>query len=155
MIEVAMRDELLKDGDVSDLVGEKVFYEIAEQNADYPRIVLSRISTDRQVTLGGPDTLTMARVQLDCWADESYTAALDVANACRRLFHGSGGDLKSASGLDGTWGDETKVTVQAARLENEQTFRPKSAGGSEPPMFRIIQDWIVWFVEEDPDDDEE
>lgn len=70
------------DSGLSSLVGDRVFPEIAAQDAATPYVVYQLSSVEPQDTKGGPSTLDEVRFEVFCVSNE-YTEAQDVTEAVR------------------------------------------------------------------------
>jgi len=77
------------DGDVSALIGERVFLDKAPDNATTPYIVLVLILEQRLSVLeGGKATQNPSRMQIDCWSD-SASEAIDLAAKVETALYGT------------------------------------------------------------------
>jgi len=93
-MEEELRALLLADSGVSSHVGSRVNFGTHPQGQPRPAIVLNTISDAEGYTLSGPNGVTQARVQADCYAD-TYGAAKLLSRAVRALLSGySGGSFQ-------------------------------------------------------------
>jgi hypothetical protein len=60
------------------LVSGRVYPLVIPQSATLPCITYQRISTPRQYSLGGTDTVANPRIQIDCWGS-TYSSVKAVA----------------------------------------------------------------------------
>ncbi|WP_172599796.1 DUF3168 domain-containing protein [Cereibacter sphaeroides] len=72
-MEEALRALLLGTPAITALVDRRVNFGAHPQGEPLPALVLTTVSDREGLTLGGPDGLQQARVQIDCYA-ESYGA---------------------------------------------------------------------------------
>jgi len=89
-MEEAIRALLLADSGVSGHVGGNVNFGTHPQGKPFPAIVLNTVSDAEGYTLSGPNGVTQARVQADCYAD-TYGAAKLLSRAVRSLLSGYSG----------------------------------------------------------------
>ena len=68
--------------DVTDIVGTKIFPEVAEQESDLPLIVYQLQSVAPEDTHDGPSKLDEVRFEFLCYAD-TYNGAADLADKVR------------------------------------------------------------------------
>lgn len=94
--------------------------------AALPGIAMQRVATDRLYIHGGEDTLTMARVQFDCFgATFASTATLYRALQAKMEAGGTG------------W---------RAFLVTQRDFAPEDTPGGER-VFRKSADFNIWYEE--------
>ena len=86
-MEEQLRALLLNDGGVSSHVANRVNFGTHPQGQPFPAVVLTTISDIEGYTLQGPNGVSEARVQVDCYA-ESYGAAKLLSRAVRSLLSG-------------------------------------------------------------------
>lgn len=79
-METALRSKLKADAAVSALVGSRVDWNERPQKSQLPAIVLQLIADNRSQHMGGFDTFTQTRVQIDCFAETAKTS-VELANA--------------------------------------------------------------------------
>lgn len=56
---------------LTDLVGSAVYWDERPQGKDLPAVVLTLVSDASEHSIDGPDQLSTARVQIDCFAETS------------------------------------------------------------------------------------
>jgi len=123
IMEVAVRDHLLADPDVSELVSTRIYPGALPQAAIYPAIRYQRVDTVRVYSKAGYEGDSRPRLQIDCWA-ETYLEAKRLADAVRTAMDGF---------------------PEFAVCENEQDgYEPDPA----PPVYRVILDFSIWHREE-------
>jgi len=86
-MEESIRALLLASSGVSSLVGTRVNFGTHPQGQPLPAIVLNTISDNEGYTLTGPNGVTQARIQADCYAD-TYGSAKLLSRAVRSLLSG-------------------------------------------------------------------
>ena len=86
-MEEQLRALLLNDSGVSSHVAGRVNFGAHPQGQPFPAVVLATVSDNEGYTLQGPNGVTEARVQVDCYAD-SYGAAKLLSRAVRSLLSG-------------------------------------------------------------------
>lgn len=100
------------------LVGKRIVPDMAPKKMVYPRVVFSRVSTQRQTMLSGHITLGTARYQIDCWGLSRQDAST-TGNVVRQAVEAFK-DLPSPKPFWGT------LPVQAVTIEDE-------GNGYDPP----------------------
>jgi hypothetical protein len=115
--EGAVVARIMADSGVSALVGTRVYLGVLPQKlATWPAIVVQAIDDPQTKHLRGPNALTMARVQVDCYSSElqtavnpytSVTALSDAVTEGRSTGRNRTG-RRAASGSDASrlYGDE-------------------------------------------------
>lgn len=73
---------LTNDATISELVGTRVFPELADQEQAAPYVVYNIRSNDPSDVQGGPSALDTASIEVNCYAT-TYTGAIDLADAVR------------------------------------------------------------------------
>lgn len=86
-MEEQLRALLLADSGVFSHAAGGVNFGAHPQGQPFPAVVLNTISDNEGYTLQGPNGVTNARVQVDCYAD-SYGAAKHLSRAVRSLLSG-------------------------------------------------------------------
>ncbi len=115
---------------VSALAGQRVWPGRRVQARDRPSITVIRVDGAPIYTDEGQGDLTMARVQIDCWAG-SYTDAKDLARAVQAAL----------SGFVGTQGS---TTFRYFYLDAERDFDEGGSNTSEY-LYRTSLDFLVMF----------
>lgn len=130
-IEEALVAHLTNDGQVSALIGSRVYPLAAPQDAILPLLVYQRISTPREASQSGSSGLAHPRFQLTCRAT-SYSQVKDLVKAVRI----------SLDCFKGTLGGDGGVSVGAIFLDNEQDDYEEASG-----EFSELLDFIIWHRE--------
>lgn len=86
-MEELLRALLLNDGGVGAHAGNRINFGTHPQGQPLPAIVLNTISDLEGYTLSGPEGVSQARVQVDCYA-QTYGAAKLLSRAVRSLLSG-------------------------------------------------------------------
>ena len=81
---------------IAAVVGTRVYPVMAPQNATYPCLVYTRVSTPRFHTHDGASGMAQPRFQINLWAD-SFSAARTLADTVRTAVDGT----KTVSGTAG------------------------------------------------------
>jgi hypothetical protein len=113
-MEEALRALLLGSTAVTDLCGQRINWGGHPQGADYPSLVLHVIDDSEGHTLEGPDGLSVARVQVDCWGD-TYKQANGLARAVRARLDGHSGASFDSILLLASRDDRRNGTNEATR----------------------------------------
>lgn len=101
MIESSVVAVLLTDGDVTDIVGDRITPVAVRQAADVPAITFARLGGSREYTFGGGVQADVS-ISLTCWA-ATWLTARNGAEAMRvALDTYRGGDIAVASVTDGS-----------------------------------------------------
>lgn len=132
VIEELLRAQLVADGTVGGLVGQRVYPMVAPPNGTLPAIVYQKISGVRVQSHDGPTGLARPRFQFACMA-ATYTAAKGLANAVRAC-------------LDGYSGTTDGVRTFVALLQMEMdvySYETDEAANS----FTVLVDFVVWHSE--------
>lgn len=109
--------------------GSAIYGGIAPQNAPMPRIIYTRISTQRTQSLCGTDPKARAVMQLDCY-DRSYKGSKALANAVRLTITDFRGDMAGTH-------------ISLITLDTDIDL-----DDPEPGLFRVSQQYFIWFIEE-------
>ena len=91
-MEEALRTLLKASTELSDLVRTRVDWGSRPQGSDLPAVVLFLIDDVEGHTQSGPEGLSRARVQVNCYGS-TYLSSLEVARAVRGLLDGYRGGL--------------------------------------------------------------
>lgn len=119
---------LLSSAALAAIVSKRIYWVRAEQGATPPRIVLHRISGNRDMHMGGPSGLVESRVQFDCYGT-SYLSAKGVARAVEALLSGYSGTA------GGTTFDGCFLVAERDQFEDTETADKLS---------RVSLDFIIW-----------
>lgn len=87
------------------------------QGAGLPGIVLNVVSGAERYTMQGPDGLSVARVQVDCWAQD-YGQAKGLSRAVLAALSGYRG-----GGFRGVFHETTRDSREGGSNEAERPFR--------------------------------
>lgn len=119
--------------DLSDLVGARIYPQVAPASAASPYIVFQRISTPREHSSRGPAGLVRPRVQVDCYG----ATQVDADNVSDAVRHA----------LDGFAGTVGGVRILHSTLVDEADEIAASIAGSEAHVYRRRMDFLVWHAE--------
>lgn len=133
-IEQGLVAELLADSGVSAVVGTKVHPGAIPQGQSLPAIVYNRISTPRDVALGGPVNVVGIRFRIDCW-HTSYASVKALAAAVRSALNGLAFSSPRQLGSE---------PVDAVYLVEEQDL---AVYDGDQRDHRVTQDWIIVATE--------
>lgn len=133
-IEAGLVAELSGNAAVAAIVKKRIHPLVIPQGGTLPAVVYQRISSVRNVDLGGPSSFVQVRMQIDCW-HTSFSGAILLADAVRGALNGVG--IASPK----TLGSEP---VQLVYLENDQALQDIEGDKAE---YRISQDWIIIHLE--------
>ena len=128
MIEKAIYARMAAFTALTDLVGARIFHEVVDQNAAYPQVAYSRVSTTRHPAMGANVSVAEARVQVNVY-DSTALGALEAAEQVRAAL----------SRWSGTAGG---VTVQAIFDEAEHTDYD-----ADIDKHRAIVEFVAWWDE--------
>ena len=126
-MEELIRALLLADSGVSSHVSTRVNFGEHPQGQPFPALVLNTISDNEEYTLQGPNGVTAARVQVDCYAT-SYGSAKLLSRAVRSLLSGY------QSGA-----------LQGVFLVGSRDSREGGSDEAERP-YRVSMDFMVHFT---------
>jgi len=139
-----LRSYLLANAEIAAIVGTRAFPLRLPQKVDLTAhkgaIVLTRVDDIRDAHLRGPNALSRARIQVDCWA-QTFDDTTALGTLCRQRLNG----------YSGTWTDNamsppTLVRVQAILMDTESDFaEPDIQGG----FYRHSTDYMVSYVSVD------
>jgi hypothetical protein len=118
---------------VTAITSTRIYPIQAPQNVTKPYITYQRISTERDYTLGGPDGLVNAILQVDCWA-ATNDAARSLADAVRLAF-------------DDYRGTSSSVVIQGTFLHNDFDNWEQELAGGEPLLHRVTLEFSAWYEE--------
>lgn len=131
VIEEALAAHILADADITALIGDRIYPNVAPQDAELPLLVYQRISSPRVRSQSGPSGLAHPRFQIRAKA-ASYSEARDLAGKVR----------VSLDGFAGTMGGGGGVSVGATFLDNERDAYEDALKAHSVPM-----DFIIWHRE--------
>lgn len=121
-IEADLRQHLINDSDVNDIISGRIYPLRLPQEFELPAISYQRISAPRSKDLQGSIGHVQPRIQVDCWT-ESYSKLKDLAEAVRLAldrYQGNlgGGDYVQGVSLEGeTESFEEDTEIQRISLD--------------------------------------
>ena len=136
MVEKAINARLLASAGVIALVVARIYPELAPQNAVLPYIVYTRVDTEHLMTKDNAAALANARIQINSVA-ATYLAVKQLADQVRLA-------------LQGWSGTGNGVTVKVILPGNDFDAPVFAGDGTDETRKRVIQDFKVWFVEDNP-----
>jgi hypothetical protein len=129
--EAAIRNCLVTTGDVTALVGSRIYPVLAPATAPLPFVTWRRAAVTRGQALSGPIGTPTVSLSLDIFAD-TYETAREIADRCRRALDGWGGTFEN-------------TVVANVSLENESDGFAQLVGGDLPPVYTVQQTYgILW-----------
>jgi hypothetical protein len=130
LIERDMRRFLLAAPSIQALVGNRVYGMLREPSAALPAVMIQRAHTQRQELFCGVSGLADASMQIDSYAingDDVWA----LARALRLLFK-----------------NLTKVTMGETLVDRMFLFNEFPMVDPEPGIFRVVQLYNVWYLED-------
>ena len=137
LLKKAFRAHLLSKTDVTDFIGQRLYYQTAPTGQGFPRLIYNRVANDHVQHQQSAAGISVALIQLDSWSDDSLEAA-DLAEACRQALDGLVQQALSS------------VFFHAIRLEDERDFDVPPVDNSETSLVRISQDYRITHRETVP-----
>jgi len=131
LIEQAIRTQLAGTTAVAALVGERIYYGKALQDAARPYLVINKISAQREHAHDGALGMVNARIQISCFAG-SYAAAKSLAVAVQAVLECYQGTLGGVGG----------VYVGSCFYDNEVDFWEE-----ETKLHHIAADYLLQYNE--------
>lgn len=128
----ALRAFLLADASIVAMVGARVHPVRLPQGQKEPSVVYHRISALGDHNMAGPSGLSQVRMQVDCWAASSDTAA-ELSDLVKARLDGFRGPMPGSP----------PVEVQGIFFDNE---REDFDAGME--LYRMSRDYVVFFEEQ-------
>lgn len=128
MIEESLYSFLSSDSAVSGLVEDRIYGQIAPQKSLLPRIVYSRVATQRSQSLCGTDSKVRAIMQIDSY-DKTYKGSKTLADVLRHTLSDFTGDMNG-------------TRVSTVSLDSDVDL-----DDPEPGLYRVSQTYFIWFVE--------
>lgn len=139
VVEDELRAWLAAQPAIAAIVEDRIYPSVAPQSAGYPRITYARTSSRRIRSLKGPSSnLSVALVQVDCWA-LTYKQSKQLSAAVRG--NSDGGALDGFSGLMGD------IQVQYASVDDDADDVEEPVHGDEATVYRVRMDVRLWFQE--------
>lgn len=139
-IEVDLRALILAAPAVAALVGDRGYPVILPQGATFPAFTYQRISGGTRVASHAGDSgLTLARIQVDCWAS-TYLAAKAACDAIRRALQEANRNLARGVvlGTGSAVFRKIDVTLDRDDYEDEEVLE----------LYRSAFDVLTWFKED-------
>lgn len=135
-----VRSYLLANVSIASIVSARIYPLRLPQKVDLLNgngaIVLTRVSEVGEAHLRGPNALSRARLQVDCWA-ATHDRATALGDLCRQRL----------DGYQGTWNDggspATELQVQAILQDVESDHFEEEINGG---LCRHSADYIVQYV---------
>jgi hypothetical protein len=135
-----LRSYLLANASIAAIVGTKVYPLRLPQKVDLVppscAIVLTLVDDIGEAHLRGPNALSRARIQVDCWAKQ-YDDAVALASFCRQRI----------DGYSGTWTDtaspQEQIRVQAILSDSGSEFVEEEIQGG---LYRQSTDYMVSYA---------
>lgn len=138
-LRTAIYDHLGDETDITDVVSDRIYPDVAPEGADLPYITVNVVSTFHSHHMTAASGLAQARVQIDCWTTSS-TGRETLSEAVREALDGYRG---------GSMGDDS-LDVRSVHLEDDaQTYEPPTTG-SDVGVFRQRMDFMIWYAESVP-----
>jgi hypothetical protein len=135
LIQEAIVGHLQSAAAVAAIVGTRVTWGAPDEDWESTAyITLSRIGHDHKRHMGGAVGLSRMAVQLDCWAT-TPSAATTLGEAVRLAMDNYQGTMN------------TDVDVHGALMQSEHDAMEESVEGTQPTIYRVIQEWDVWHEE--------
>lgn len=137
MLETIIKSLLEDNGNITDLVGDRIYPLDGDEGAVEPYIVWQIISAPRDHTMDGVLSLVKARIQITCWANDYLTAA-NIKETVRVALDNFS-DFNDPSIAD--------VIIQRIHYEDENDIMDFTAGVDESKRFGKQMDFFIWFNE--------
>lgn len=137
MIEKIVREYLLDDDDVRDIVGSRIYVGYVPGGVTGAVIVLRKISTERTYHLLNEAGARADVVQIDCY-DETGTQAYQLSEIVRNRL--SGAVTQSVSYLEG---DYTTGQIHYAWIINERELAEEPENASDRWTHRYSVDYEI------------
>jgi hypothetical protein len=129
-MEEALTAILLADARLSQVVGNRVHWDVAPQGAVRPYVILQVVSSSADTTASGRSGMETARVQIDAYGEQKFA----VTRIVRFAFEA----LERARGPRG------EVTIQGVFFDSARDL-PASGASGAPQLFRRSTDInIIW-----------
>jgi hypothetical protein len=135
MMPTDLRNYVLADPAIADVIGSRMFPTIIPQGTTFPCIGYMQASAVRLNALDGPTKLAQWRMSFTVLS-ETYQEAKDLGDAIR----------KRLDGARGTFGT-TKFGQIKLDMEIDGFAQEAGSEASSPGLHRLIQDYLVTFTE--------
>jgi Protein of unknown function (DUF3168) len=123
VIEESLVAYLASVGPVRDLIGDRIYPEVAPVKASFPFLVYTVITDQDELTIAEAAGSPVATIQLDCWGEGGKQGALKAKRlyrAIRDALHGFGPGVMGSH-----WVDRVQVTDRSDQGENPQAGRER------------------------------
>lgn len=124
-IEQALRTYLLSKADVTALVQQRIYPQMAPQGVAYPRITYSRTGTGRRRALHKSDEMPTVQVEVTYWGGlgaPGYEAAKTGALALEKALEGFKGKVGNWA-IDALWVDDEFDAQESPEFASENDPR--------------------------------
>jgi hypothetical protein len=128
LLEESLYSFLTSDSAVSAMVEDRVFAEIAPQKSPLPRIVYTRIATQRTQSLCKTDSKVRALMQIDLY-DRTYKGSKDLAKLIFNTLIDFTGNMA---------GTRVSSVISDSEVDLDDP---------DPGLYRVSQTYFIWFVE--------
>ncbi|HEV7284320.1 MAG TPA: DUF3168 domain-containing protein [Kaistia sp.] len=139
-MEEALTAYLLASTPVTDLVGLRVTWDERPQGDALPAVVLNLIDSAPEYSDEGLAGLSMARVQIDCWA--AHASGSNGSTLAKAVAKAVTGSMPVAMTVDG-------VEFQGVFLDAARDFPPETGPGGVQ-FFRRSLDYLLSFTSKEP-----
>jgi hypothetical protein len=119
---------------ITDIVGKRIYPQLAPDKVAKPYIVYQRISGPREQIMGGKSGVAYPRIQITCWAS-TYTAVKALAEVVR---------LALEAAINTTWGT---VSILACVFEGDTDIEELSEQTEAARAYGVALDFTVWHTE--------
>lgn len=133
MIEDALKWKFNNTAEITALVADRVFPEIAPTNTKCPRIVYTKPDDKPEQCMAGASGLASCTFQLDVYSNVSSKEASEVAEAIRLKLDGVNVE---------TWDG---VQIRNVVLKSGPSAFTEPVSDSEEGLFRVMAEYKVWY----------
>lgn len=133
MIETGLRKLLLTSPAITNIVGQRIYTEVADQNAVLPYIVLTKISSDFLNTLDGATGMEFKDFDFDCYG-KTDVQSRTLANTVKTFIR----NYTGPAGLDDT--------VEAVLLNGESDEHIPPQDGKSVGTFLTTLDFQIQYT---------
>ncbi len=119
---------------ITNIVGKRIYPQLAPDKASKPYLVYNRISGPREQIMGGKSGVAYPRIQITCWAS-TYTAVKTLAEAVRMALEAV---------VNTAWGT---VTILACIFEGDTDVEEFSETTEAARAYGVALDFTVWHLE--------
>lgn len=129
LLEESLFAFLSSDTAVASFVESRIYGLIAPQGAQLPRIIYSRIATQRTQTLCATDGKVRTAMQVDCYS-KTFKEAKQLAKVVQQTLTDFTGDMMG-------------TRVSTVILDSEVDL-----DDPDPGLYRVSQTYFIWYKEE-------